>query len=133
MVQPRMQIEGAQQVSRQFQQIGGKELKKEYGQVHKRIGERVIREAGGKQTGVGEGRGASMRPSASTRDIQVRVGGPHRETDKSQWGTRQKWPGGDPPDRPNIIEKARDIQGEIMDMYEDGLAEVAQRAGLKLR
>lgn len=133
MVQPRMAIEGHRDLSRRLNQIGGKELRKEYGQVHKRIGERVIREAGGKQTGVGAGRGASIRPSASTREIQVRVGGPHRESAKAQWGVRQQWPGGDPPDRPHLIGAATSIQGEIMQMYEDGVAEVAQKAGLKLR
>lgn len=133
MVQPRMEIEGAREVSRQLKQVGGKELRKEYGQVHKRIGERVIAQAGGKKTGVGEGRGASMRPSASTREIQVRVGGPHRGSARAQWGVRQVWPSGVPPERPHLIGAAVDIQGEIMDMYQDGLAEVAQKAGLKLR
>lgn len=126
-------IEGHRDLTRRLQQIGGKELKKEYGQVHKRIGERVIREAGGKQTGVGAGRGASIRPSASTREIQIRVGGPHRETPLEQWGVNQRWPGGMPPERPHIIGAAESIEGEIMSMYEEGVAEVAQKAGLKLR
>lgn len=126
-------IEGHRDLTRRLQQIGGKELKKEYGQVHKRIGERVIREAGGKQTTVGAGRGASMRPSASVRDIMIRVGGTHRESRLDQWGVREVWPGGMPPERPHIIGAAEDIQGEIMDMYEEGVADVADKAGLKLR
>lgn len=129
----RLTIEGHRDLTRRLNQIGGKELKKEYGQVHKRIGERIIREAGGKQTNVGAGRGASMRPSASTREIQIRVGGPHRETNLQQWGVNQRWPGGMPPPRPHIIGAADDIQEEIMDMYEDGVAEVARKAGMRLR
>ena len=132
-VQPRLHIEGVRQLNRLLRRVGGRELQKELGQVHRSIGEMVIARAGGAKTGVGSGRGETIRPSASTREVLLRVGGSHRAQDprKRQWGKTQRWPGGDAPRRPHLIEKARQIQPQIEAEYLDGVETVIRRAGLR--
>lgn len=132
-VQPRLHIEGVRQLNRLLRRVGGRELQKELGQVHRSIGEMVIARAGGARTGVGSGRGETIRPSAATREVMLRVGGSHRASDprRHQWGRVQKWPGGQAPRRPYLIQKAMDIQPQIERAYLDGVEQVIRRAGLR--
>jgi hypothetical protein len=117
-------------LNRAFKQVD-KALSKELGQVHKRIGEQVIDRLGGTSTGVGAGRGETIRPSAATDRIQLLVGGGHRADDprKLQWGRVQKWPGGQAPRRPHIIGAARDIQDDIEQTYIREIEKIAEKAG----
>ena len=132
MVQQRIYIEGVRELNRLLRHVGGRELQKELGQVHKRIGQMVIRQLGGASTGVGQGRGERIRPSAATREVLLNVGGSHRTSEprRSQWGRVQKWPGGQAPDRPYIIEAARDIQNDIETAYLHGVERIIRRNGL---
>lgn len=132
-VTPRLEFTNMSVVRRALRDAGGPELVKEMGQVHKSIGEMVIARVGGKQTGVGTGRGASIRSSAATREVMLRVGGSHRQSRARQWGRSQVWPGGSAPARPYLIEAAREIAPEIEEAYLDGIRSVARRAGLRAR
>lgn len=118
-------------VRRSLRNAGGPALVKEMGQVHKSIGEMVIARVGGKQTGVGTGRGSSIRSSAATGSVQLRVGGGHRPRRAWQWGRAQIWPGGRAPARPYLIQAAIDIAPEIEQAYMEGIRAVAQRAGIR--
>ena len=131
-VRPRMQIEGVRELNRLLRQVGGRELQKELGQVHKSIGEMVIARLGGRKTGIGSGRGETIRPSAATREVQLRVGGSHRASSprRLQWGRVQRWPGGQAPHRPSLIQAANDIQPQIEREYLDGVDQVIRRVGL---
>ena len=131
-VQQRIHIEGVRELNRLLRHVGGRELQKELGQVHKRIGQMVIRQLGGAQTGVGSGRGERIRPSAATREVLLLVGGKHRapQPRKLQWGRVQRWPGGDAPRRPYLIEAARDIQDDIETAYLHGIERIIKRNGL---
>ena len=122
----RVTIEGMDQVRASFRRLGGTEMTKQLGQVHKRIGELVIARAGGAQTGVGAGSGATIRPSASTKNAQLRVGGSFRARFGKwrQWGQQQTWP--PPSSRPYLIGAAEQARNEIYDVYLDGIESVAQ-------
>ncbi len=134
-VTPRIHIEGVRELNRLLRQVGGRELQKELGQLHRQIGEMVIGRLGGRSTGVGSGRGETIRPSAAVRDVQLRVGGSHRAqggpTRPRQWGRVQRWPGGQAPARPHLIGAAMDIQDRIEDVYLDGVDRIVRRAGLR--
>lgn len=120
-VTARVEIEGLTEVRTAFKRLGGPELVKQLGQVHKRIGEIVIGRAGGTATGVGEGAGSTIRPSARTKDIVLVVGGRHRATFGRwrQWGIRQVFP--PPGHRPYLIGAALAAEQEIYDAYLDGV------------
>lgn len=130
MVAGGLHIEGVRELNRLLRQVGGRELQKELGQVHKRIGRMVIDRLGGSRTGVGRGAGQSIRPSAATREVLLRVGGSHRSERPEQWGREQVWPGGLPPVRPHLIEAAREIEDEISDEYLTGVEAIFRRHGL---
>lgn len=89
-----------------------KDLAKRLGQVHKDVGAFIISKLQPKS--VGEGAGAKVRPSATRREVMLRVGGGWRgDGPVKQWGKEQEWPGGDPPDRPDILGTAERYQTEI--------------------
>lgn len=126
-MQPRLQIEGVRELNRLLKQVGGKELQKELGQVHKRIGEMVISRLGGAATGVGTGAGSTIRPSAVTREVVLRVGGSHRSKRVQQWGKRPIMPH---PHRPHLIGAANEIQDQIEEAYLSGVDAIVRRVGL---
>ena len=129
----RLVIEGVPELRKMLREVGGRELEKELGQVHKRIGEMVISAAGGRNTGVGEGAGASIRPSASVREVLLRVGGSHRDMKARQWGRRQIWPGGQAPSRPYLIGAAVKQRSQILDQYDRSIRDIIRRVGFRDR
>lgn len=134
MVEGRLHVEGVRELNKLLRAVGGRELQKELGQVHKSIGQMVIDQLGGAKTGVGEGAGSTVRASAATREVQLRVGGSHRAADgpirPEQWGKREVWPGGLPPARPHLIGAAAAIEDRIEDAYLDGVDAIIRRVGL---
>jgi hypothetical protein len=120
----RLEVEGMDEVRAAFRRLGGPEMVKQLGQVHKRVGELVIAKAGGEQTGIGSGSGATIRPSASTKDVQLRVGGRHRARFGKwrQWGKTEIFPPPEP--RPYLIGAAVAAQDQILDAYLEGVNEV---------
>jgi hypothetical protein len=106
----RIEVEGYEEFRRAVARAD-KELAKRIGQVHKGIGAFVISKLEPKS--VGEGAGAKVRPSATVREVLLRVGGGWRDERARQWGKRQEFPGGLAPERPDIIGTARNNQAEI--------------------
>lgn len=130
MVQPRLQIEGARELNRLLRQVGGRDLQKELGQVHKDVGRMVIARLGGADTGVGSGAGATVRPSAATREVLLRVGGAHRTGGPvHRWGKR--WNRRERGRRPHLIGAALAIEEQITDRYLAGVDRVIRSAGLQ--
>lgn len=125
--QVRLSIDGVEQTARALKALGGAPLQRELGQANKKIGGMIADQAGGKRTGVGAGRGSTIRPSAASREVTLRVGGKHRDNRKEQWGVQQKWPGGDPPERPNIIGAAVEIEDRISDEYAKAIDTILQQ------
>lgn len=121
---PRVRVEGMDETRKVLRAAGGKELQKQLGEVHKDIGRMVIRQAGGAKTGVGQGAGSTLRPSAAAREVVIRMGGKHRDDRREQWGKQQIWP---PPERPHVIKAAEDITGEIEKAYLDGVEQIFRR------
>ena len=116
----RIEVEGY----KEFQRAVGradKELAKKLGQVHKDIGAFVISKLQPKS--VGEGAGAKVRPSATRREVMLRVGGGWRgDSPLPQWGKTQEWPDGHAPDRPDILGTAErhqtEIENKLLDLIE---------------
>lgn len=114
-----IRIEGWRELQREISRASDKDLPKQIGRVHKEVGEMVISRL--RPQSVGSGAGASVRPSATRREVILRVGGGHRDVRLLQWGRRQEWPGGDAPDRPDIIGTARRHEDEIIDALLEGV------------
>jgi hypothetical protein len=72
---------------------------------------------------VGEGAGASIRPSATKREVILRVGGSHRlHSPMQQWGKKQVNPFHQPRNsRPFIQRTAEDREDELKEMLRDEL------------
>lgn len=108
------------------------ELPKRLGQANKSVGQLVIDRLQPRPdpAAVGQGAGASVRASASKREVLLRVGGKHRagRSPQMQWGKR---PGPNPfglrPDRPFIRETVERHRGEIEEAWID--ATLAAMAG----
>lgn len=106
----RIEVEGY----KEFQRAVGradKDLAKRLGQVHKDVGEFVISKL--HPPTVGDGAGNKVRPSATRREVLLRVGGAWRDEHQRQWGKRQEFPGGHAPERPDILGTAERYQTEI--------------------
>jgi hypothetical protein len=116
----RLEVEGYKEFQRAVASAD-KELAKRIGEIHKDIGAFVISKLQPKA--VGEGAGARVRPSATRREVLLRVGGAHRSEDPRvlQWGKRQEWPGGKAPQRPDIIGTANQHQARIEQLLFDGI------------
>lgn len=104
---------------RELRRAADVELPKEIGQVNKEIGKYVIARLQPKT--VGAGAGASVRPSATKREVLLRVGFSGRNSHALQWGRRQVWPGGSAPERPNIAATAEAHQPQLIDMFRRGI------------
>lgn len=96
------------------------ELPKRIGEANKRIGALVVSKLQPRPdpAAVGTGAGSSVRPSASKREVLLRVGGSHRSsgehTRKQPWGKRRVTPPGrHAPDRPNILGTVEAHQDQI--------------------
>jgi hypothetical protein len=125
----RLEVDGMDEVRAAFKAMGGAPMLKQLGQVHKRVGEIVIAKAGGAATGIGAGSGATIRPSASTRDVQLRVGGRFRANFGKwrQWGETQMFPPPEP--RPYLVGAAIAAEDEILEAYVEGVNAVG---GIKI-
>lgn len=107
---------------RDLRRAGDVGLPKRLGQANKSIGQLVINRLSPSPnaSAVGEGRGAAVRPSASSREVLLRVGGAHRAgySPEMQWGKRAG-----PlafrrrPPRPYIQQTARRHKNEILKEY----------------
>lgn len=114
-----IRIEGHRELQRAISKAVDRDLPKRIGQVHKEVGRFVISRLQPKS--VGKGAGALVRPSATRREVLLRVGGAHRDVRALQWGKRQVWPGGQPPRRGHIVGTALDHEDRIRRMLLDGI------------
>jgi hypothetical protein len=102
-----IEVEGLKEFQRAVRFAADTGLTKELGQANKKIGQLVVDRLSPRPdpAAVGTGAGATVRPSATRREVLLRVGGKHREgrTPIMQWGRR---PGPSPfgrrPKRPYI-------------------------------
>lgn len=121
-----VEVEGLKEFQRLVRQAKDKDLDKRLGQANKRIGQLVIDRLSPSPDplAVGAGRGANVRPSASKREVLLRVGGGHRaagvHTNKQPWGAKRvARPGTSTPRRPFIQRTAEVNFDEISDMWLD--------------
>lgn len=101
-------------------------LRREMGQANKGIGELVVSKLQPRPdpAAVGAGKGAAVRPSASVRDVILRVGGAHRRNPpQALWGARAVSSRRRArPLRPYIKQTAADHMDEISDAWLHAIA-----------
>lgn len=126
-----IEVDGLKDFQRAARKAVDSDLPKRLGQANKRIGMFVKQmvDAKSDSSAVGTGSGAAVRPSATKREVLIRVGGKHREglTPQKQWGKR---PGRrvrkDAPERPYIRQIVEDnrprIERETLDAIGDALS-----------
>jgi len=116
-----IEVEGLKQFQMAARRSVDAELPKRLGQAHKKIGELVISRLKPRPdpAAVGIGAGATVRASASKRDVILRVGGAHRpRPPMSIWGKqRVTQPGRHAPERPYIRGTIDRHEREIGDAY----------------
>ena len=115
--EPHIEVEGLKEFQSDLKRQMGK-LPAEIGQIHKEVGQFIIGKLPeGDPHAVGMGSGATVRPSATKRDVVLRVGGAHRDPGKDymQWGKQvvQPFESG----RPFIVGAIQDNQEQIEEMF----------------
>ena len=92
MIGAHIKVEGMKELQTAIRKAEGK-LPKSLGEAHKEVGRFIIGKIPpGNPNAVGAGSGATVRPSASKRDVLLRVGGAHRLMHKNQWGKGEVQP-----------------------------------------
>lgn len=104
-----IEVEGLKELNRAVSRAVDRELPKRMGLANKRVGQLVISklEPRPDPRAVGAGAGSTVRPSATRREVVLRVGGAHRAkgryTKMQPWGKRRvAKPGTRTPARPFI-------------------------------
>lgn len=122
---PPIKIEGYREFQRQVSRAADRDIPKAIGQAHKRVGQLVISRIQPKPSPatVGAGAGSTIRPSATRREVILRVGGAHRDNPPAEiWGKR--YVTRPQSGRPHIIGTAEKHEGEITDYLLDELERV---------
>lgn len=109
------------------------DLPKRIGQANKKIGQLVIDRLRPQPdpAAVGEGPGATVRPSASKREVLLRVGGKHRQGHAPQmrWGKRAgRSLREQAPPRPFIRQTVEDNRGDIEQAWLEAISEAMDSA-----
>lgn len=135
-----IEVEGLKEFNRAVRAAKDKELNKRIGQANKRIGQMVVDRLrpAPNPVAIGTGRGANVRPSASKREVILRVGGTHRAsgayTHMQPWGAKRVVrPGTQTPERPfiqgtadaNFDEIGDAWMGAIIDAFAPAFAEAS--------
>lgn len=121
-------------LQRAMRSAADKDLPKRMGQANKEIGGWFIDEKLEPKpdpAAVGKGAGASVRPSASKREVLLRVGGAHRagHTPQMQWGKRPaRRPGQQAPKRPYIRESVERNRDEIEQKWLEAISKAMDPA-----
>jgi len=117
-----IQVEGLRELQAAIKRQQG-QLPKAIGDAHKRIGQFIIgRIPPGDPHAVGAGSGASVRPSATKREVLLRVGHTAREERKQQWGKKIVQPFA--PGRPYILGVVDENEDEIEQMFLDEMTAI---------
>lgn len=135
-----IEVEGLKEFNRAVRAAKDKELNKRIGQANKKIGQLVISRLSPSPDprAVGAGRGATVRPSASKREVLLRVGGGHRAagafTNMQPWGAKRvARPGTNTPPRPFIQGTADQNFDEIGDAWMDAIMDAFRPAFAEAR
>lgn len=127
-----IRVEGLKELQRAIRKAVDDEIPARLGAANKSIGELVISKLSPAPDplAVGTGGNAAVRPSASKRDVLLRVGGAYRaKPPLSVWGKTQVPAGGRKrPARPHILGTVEAHQAEIEDAYLDAIAEALNPA-----
>lgn len=119
---------------RAVRQSTDRDLPKKLGQANKKVGQRFISDwldPKPDPAAVGQGAGATVRPSASKREVLLRVGGAHRagHTPQMQWGKRPGRPiRQQAPPRPYIRESVERRRDEIQQFWLEAISEAMDSA-----
>lgn len=110
-----IEVEGLKELQTAIKRQQGK-LPAAIGEAHKEIGQFIIGKLPeGDPHAVGMGSGATVRPSATKRDVVLRVGHGAREGHKPQWGSKEVQPFES--GRPYIVGAIQDNQEQIEEMF----------------
>ena len=117
-----IKVDGLKPLQAKIRKSTDRDLPKRLGQANKQIGQLVIDKLRPRPQpdAVGQGAGASVRASASKRDVLLRVGGAHRRdhSPQMQWGKRPaRTPGRRAPKRPYIRGTVDDHRTEIYNAW----------------
>lgn len=125
-----IEVEGLREFQRVVRRAVDRDLPKRLGQANKRVGELIISRLNPDPAAVGAGKGATVRPSASRREVLLRVGGAHRpKPPLSVWGVRQVLRVGQrAPQRPYIKGTAEAHMDQIAAAYLTGIAQAMDPA-----
>ena len=139
-----IQVDGWEEFQRDLRRAKQTEYPKRIGQANKKTGQFVkdLVQRQASPSAVGVGRGASVRPSASKREVILRVGGAHRanyslpKPDRSDnrfalasWGARMgRKPYERAPRRPYIKQIADDNRAEIGRFFLQAVSEALDTA-----
>lgn len=117
-----IEVEGLRELQAAIKRQQGR-LPDALGQAHKDVGAFVIgRLPAADPHAVGTGTGATVRPSASKREVLLRVGHSGREASRNQWGKREVQPFA--PGRPYIVGTIEQHQDEIEQRFLDEMVKV---------
>lgn len=127
-----IRVEGLKEFQRATRRAVDSDLPRRLGQANKQIGQLVIDRLQPRPdpAAVGEGSGAAVRPSASNREVLLRVGGAHRagHTPERQWGRRVVGAFSSAPKRPYIRKTVEDNRRDIEDAWLKAVAEATRPA-----
>ncbi len=126
MIQPHIEVEGLKELQAAIKRAQGK-LPASIGEAHKEVGRFVIGKLPpGNPNAVGAGSGATVRPSATKREVILRVGSGARTASKNQWGKVpvQPFVSG----RPYIVGTIKDNQDAIEQMFLDQIIKALEPA-----
>ncbi len=126
MIQPHIEVEGLKELQAAIKRAQGK-LPASIGEAHKEVGRFVIGKLPpGNPNAVGSGSGATVRPSATKREVILRVGSGARTASKNQWGKVpvQPFVSG----RPYIVGTIKDNQDAIEQMFLDQIVKALEPA-----
>ena len=110
-----IKIEGLTELQHSLKASQGK-LPAALGSAHKAIGQYIIAKVPpGDPHAVGAGSGSVIRPSATKRDVVIRVGGTHRSRHVQQWGKKYVHP--PTKGRPYILGTVLEHEDDIVEQY----------------
>ena len=121
-IQAHIQVEGLKELQQGLRDANNK-LPKALGEAHKRVGQFIINKVPeGSPNAVGAGSGATVRASATKRDVILRVGYGARPMHKSQWGKTEVQPFES--GRPYIVGTIEANVDAIEDMFAEEMLKV---------
>src|SRR5512139_869930 len=124
-----IQIEGLAELQAAIKRQQGK-LPAAIGEAHKEVGRFVIGKVpAGDSHAVGAGSGATIRPSATKRDVIIKVGHGARTAAYQQWGKRViNPPAPGPGSRPHIVGAIEQNQEAIEQKFMDEIIKALEPA-----